>query len=97
MPRLRCPPHTIDPFHLDPHTVSELMQLLDERLAAVKDYGGTCTTCGDAEAHAFLARLWGLCCQEVPPAHVSAPPPFCKLIDTPPARMRPNAPWRTAA
>jgi hypothetical protein len=30
----------VDPFHLDPHTIRELMQFLDERLAAVKDYGG---------------------------------------------------------
>jgi hypothetical protein len=60
MPRLPGPQRAIDPYHLDPHTVRELMQLLDERLAAVKDYGGTCTTCGDAEAHAFLARLQAL-------------------------------------
>jgi hypothetical protein len=57
MPRLPGPPRTIDPLLLGPHTVRELMQLLDERPVAVKDYGGTCTTCGDAEAHAFLRAL----------------------------------------
>jgi hypothetical protein len=60
MPRLPGQPRTIDPLLLDPHTLSELLQLLDERLAAVKDYRGTCPTCGDAEAHAFLARLRAL-------------------------------------
>jgi hypothetical protein len=37
MPRLPGQPHTVDPLLLDPHTARELMQLLDERLAAVKD------------------------------------------------------------
>jgi hypothetical protein len=31
-------------------------RVLEERLRAVKTYG-SCSTCGEAEAHAFLAQL----------------------------------------
>lgn len=41
---------------LDLSTVAELARVLDERLQAVATYG-SCQTCHEAEAHAFLARL----------------------------------------
>jgi hypothetical protein len=42
---------------LDPVTVRELARLLGKRLADAKTYGGSCRTCHEAEAHAFLAKL----------------------------------------
>jgi hypothetical protein len=56
MPRIGKRPDPLDPFDMDCRTVAELARVLDDRLRAVKTYG-SCPTCGEAEAHAFLARL----------------------------------------
>jgi hypothetical protein len=57
LPRFGARPAPLDPFHLDPHTVRELTCVLAERLQQVETYGGTCKSCRDGEARAFLAKL----------------------------------------
>lgn len=42
---------------LDPATVRELERQLSARFAALQAYGPGCPSCGDGEAHAFLAKL----------------------------------------
>jgi hypothetical protein len=59
MPRFGQRPPPIDPLDLDRTTLRELARVLDERLAAVQAFG-SCPTCHEAEAKAFLARLRGL-------------------------------------
>jgi hypothetical protein len=46
----------LDPLDLDLATVRELARVLEERLDAVGAFG-SCSTCHEAEASAFLARL----------------------------------------
>ena len=50
-------PAPLDPFTLDRTTVRELARVLAERLQQVETYGGTCKSCRDGEARAFLAKL----------------------------------------
>jgi hypothetical protein len=57
MPRVGSRPAPLDPFSLDRTTVRELVRLLAERLQQVETYSGTCKSCRDAEARAFLAKL----------------------------------------
>jgi hypothetical protein len=46
----------LEPLTLDLATVRELARVLAERLDAVAAFG-SCSTCHEAEARAFLARL----------------------------------------
>ena len=56
MSRFGRRPKDLDVFDLDRRTVAELARVLEERLEAVKAFG-SCPTCHEAEAHAYLARL----------------------------------------
>lgn len=49
----------LDHAQLDLGTVAELARVLAERLEAVASFG-SCGTCREAEARAFLARLRGI-------------------------------------
>jgi hypothetical protein len=60
MPRFGQQPAPLDPFNLDRTTVRELARVLAERLQHVETYGGTCKSCRDGEAKAFLAKLRGI-------------------------------------
>ncbi len=57
MPRVGSRPAPLDPFDLDRNTLRELARVLAERLQQVDTYGGSCPTCREAEARAFLAKL----------------------------------------
>jgi hypothetical protein len=57
MPRVGSRPAPLDPLTLDRPTVRELARNLAERLQQVETYGGTCKSCRDGEARAFLAKL----------------------------------------
>ena len=56
MPRFGHRAAPLDPLKLDLATVRELARVLAERLDAVAAFG-SCSTCHEAEARAFLARL----------------------------------------
>ncbi len=47
----------LEPLELDRRTVAELARVLAERLGQVDAFGGSCPTCHEAEARAFLARV----------------------------------------